>query len=290
MVAAELVVDAKAVLGEGPIWDHRTRTVLWVDIVGGEVHSFDPDTGVDQVIYVGADRVGCVALHVDGILMASGVRLLLLRADQSVTEVATLTDEPDGQAFNDGAVDPQGRFLAGTVRPAGDAATGRLYRFEHDGSVSVLLEGVTMSNGIDWSGDRTTMYYIDSVTGTVQVFAYGSVITKQREFAVAEMPVEPDGLCVDSKDCLWIAFFGASCVRRYDATGVLLAELELPVSLVTSCCLGGDDLNQLYVSSANEILTPEQLRHEPLAGGLFCLSPAVTGRRSNVCTTQWPEL
>ena len=285
MSVAELKVDARAELGEGPVWDDRTNTVVWVDIPTGQVHRYDPLDGHDEVIYQALTNVGCVALHQDGLLIAAGLQLLVVRDNGSVVDLAEVRDALPGHTFNDGAVDPQGRMVVGTVGPTEDTPTGRLYRLEHDGCTSVLLDGLMISNGLDWSIDNSTMYFIDSPQRLVQFFDYGDALTNRQAYVACAPPGVPDGLCIDAEGCAWIAMYGAGCVVRFDPTGNQLATIELPVSQVTSCCFGGTDLDLLYISTASENFTSEQRQSEPYAGGLFLAAPNVRGRTARRCLT-----
>ena len=285
MDAFELLVDARVELGESPIWDHRTQRVVWVDIVSGTVFEFDPLTRSNSVLYTASTNVGCVGLHTDGLVVAAGLQLLLLRKDGSVVVLAEVLGEFADHAFNDGAVDQQGRMLSGTVSITEASPTGRLLRLEHDGSVSVLIAGLTISNGIDWSNDGTTMYFVDSPNRLLEAFSYSDTLTDRRTIAAFDGPQVPDGLCVDAEDCIWVAFFNGGCIRRFGPDGKMLREIELPVSQVTSCCFGGPELETMFISTASERFTQQQRATEPTAGGLFHINPQVRGRIAHVCST-----
>ena len=280
---AELVVDARCELGEAPLWDHRHDVVVWVDILAGELHRWSPGTQHHEIVYRAAEPVGTVALHEHGYLLAAGTSLLVWRPDGSVERLATVDGEQPGHRFNDGAVDPRGRFLAGTVGPTEDTPTGRLHRLEHDGTTTVLLDGLTLSNGIDFSADGATMYLVDSPTLSVQVFDYGDTLTHRGSLAVTDGPDLPDGLCVDADEHLWVAYFEGHRLVRHTPDGEVDLVVELPVSQVTSCCFGDPALDTLYVSTARENFSSERRSAEPTAGGLFRVRTGHRGRRSRVC-------
>jgi len=283
---AALVLDARAELGEGPVWDERGGLLLWVDISRHELHRFDPASSVDETIDVG-QHLGAVAVRAAGgyVLALERGFGVLEAPDAGVELVAEVLPGGSGTRFNDGACDSAGRFWAGTYADDEAEGAGALYCLEPDRSVRRLLDSVTISNGIDWSLDGRTMYYVDSSTQRVDAFDFdaesGSIANRR---ALIEIPREgglPDGLTVDAEGFLWVALWGGSAVHRYRPDGSLERIVRLPVSLVTSCCFGGADLEDLYITSAAYELTPEQLAAEPQAGGLFRHRPGVRGRRPN---------
>jgi sugar lactone lactonase YvrE len=280
---AELIVDARCELGEAPLWDHRHEVVVWVDILSAELHSWSPSTGSHQVLHRGDQPIGTVALHEDGYLLATGTSIVLWRPDGSVRPLATVVGELPGHRFNDGAVDSQGRFLAGTVGPTEDTPTGRLHRLEPDGTTTVLLDGLTLSNGVDFTADGRTMYLIDSPTRSVQVFDYGDTLSLRGRLADTTGEELPDGMCLDADEHLWVAYFEGSKLVRYTPDGGVDLVVELPVSQVTSCCFGGAALDTLYISTARENYSPRRRDAEPTAGGLFRARTGHKGRRAPVC-------
>lgn len=265
-----LVWDARATLGEGPLWDDRAQVLHWVDVEGHRLHTFEPATGARTSTPV-AGRLSSVALrNAGGLLVAHDRDVSMLDGDALVPFAPSLSP---AAPTNDGAVDPRGRYLVGTN---GDGAA--LYRVDPDGTVARLLDGVRISNGIDWSDDGETMYYVDSLAHSVDVFDYdldaGTISNRRTLAAVDESLGVPDGLTVDEEGAVWVAIWGGSCVRRYSPAGELLHELHVPVRQPSSCVFGGDDFATLYVTSAREGLTDP----EPAAGGLFAFDVGVRGR------------
>jgi sugar lactone lactonase YvrE len=276
-----VALAARARLGEGPIWDVETGELVWVDILGRRVHRYRPDDGATRAFATPSD-VGAVALRADGgLVLALADGFWACASDGTgLHRVATLPGEPEGTRMNDGAVDPAGRFWAGTMASDGRPGMGSLYRLDADGSVTTILRGVGTSNGIDWSPDSRSMYYIDTPTHRVDVFDF-DVATGEldgRRPLVTMDDASPDGMTVDAEGCLWVATWGGASVRRYTPGGALDRVVRLPVSQVTSCAFGGSALDQLYVTSAWDGLTEDARAAEPEAGSLFRAEPGMRGR------------
>jgi sugar lactone lactonase YvrE len=250
-----------------------------VDITRGDVHRFDPRSGGSTRAAHVDGTVGAIALTTDGnLLLAAGMQLVL---DGSVLAEV---DDADGVRFNDGAVDALGRFWIGTMALDESPGAGTLYRSEGRG-LAPMLAPVSISNGIDWSLDGTQMYYVDSTAQRIDVFAFDAAagtISDRRTFAEID-PVDgsPDGLTVDADGHVWLALWDGWALRRYRPDGTLERIVDLPVSRVTSCAFGGEDLRDLYVTSASKDLSAAELRAQPHAGALFVLRPGVAGRPAN---------
>jgi sugar lactone lactonase YvrE len=251
MPEATVVWDARALLGEGPIWDEREHVLHWVDVDGFTLHTLEPASG-RQTSRKLAGRCSSVALRESGgLLVAHDRSVSTLEGDELLPFAPDIS--PKGR-MNDGAVDPRGRYLVGTVAPDGEPRTGALYRVDPDGSFTELLLGVGISNGIDWSLDAQTMYYIDSLAHSLDAFDYDldtATISNRRTVAPIEEELgDPDGLTLDAEGTIWLAVWGGSRVRRYSPAGELLEELEVPAKQPSSCFFGGDDFATLYVTSA----------------------------------------
>jgi sugar lactone lactonase YvrE len=283
----ELVLDAKATLGEGAIWDSRWQRLLWVDIDEGEVHIFNPADLSDRTIMVGR-KVGTVVPRESGGLMLA-VEDGFAELDLGTGETKILYDpEPDlpDNRFNDGKCDPAGRFWAGTISLARKQGTANLYCMDTDLSVKRMLAGVTNSNGLVWSLDHTKMYYIDTPTRRVTAFDYDSdtgQIADPRP--VVEVPPDtgkPDGMTIDAEGMLWVAHFSGARVTRWDPdTGEALEVVPVPALRVTSCAFGGEKLDELYITTARTGADDEELKKYPHAGGLFLARPGVRGVRAS---------
>ncbi|MBL7200810.1 MAG: SMP-30/gluconolactonase/LRE family protein [Anaerolineae bacterium] len=281
--AAELVLDAKADLGEGALWDAKGQVLYWVDIMAGGLHIYDPATGRDRAIDVGQPVGTVVARRSGGVMLA--VHHGFASLDLQTGELEIVQDPEShlpGNRFNDGKCDPAGRFWAGTLAMDGTPRVCGLYRLDPDLSVHKMLEGVTISNGIVWSLDQAVMYYVDTPTRRVDAFDYDLASGEiENRRAVVRVPAEmgyPDGMTIDSEGMLWVALWGGHKVSRWDpADGRLLQTVDLPAANVTSCAFCGENLDQLYITTARTGLPPEQLKGQPLAGGLFRAEVGVRG-------------
>lgn len=278
----ELILDAGADLGEAPTWDGATGRLIWVDITRGTVHRFDPQTGQDEAIEVG-QPVGAAVPTVSGRL-ALATRdgfSLLDPATGRIDPIADVEKDIPETTMNDGKCDPAGRFWAGTKDVEGRRPLGALYRLGADHDLVRVLTGITVSNGLGWSADHRAMYYIDSAAHGIDRFDFepetGFVSRRGRLVDLPKAWGLPDGMTVDEEGLLWVAFWGGSAVRRLTPAGQVVSVVEMPVSLVTSCAFGGEDLSDLYVTSARVGLSEEQLVIEPNAGGLLRIRPGVRG-------------
>ncbi|MBP2476742.1 sugar lactone lactonase YvrE [Crossiella equi] len=281
----EIAVAHPAELGEGPTWDAGTETLLWVDILGKAVHRYDPRTGVDSTLPT-PQHVGAAKPRAKGGLvlnLAEGIALF----DQDGEDQKWLVYwAREGVRGNDAAVDPMGRLWAGTMRYDTAEGGGWLARIEPDGAAKVMVDNVTISNGLGWSPDNTRMYYIDTPTGRIDVFDYdrdSGEISGRRPVVDVDRG-SPDGMCVDADGCLWVALWGGFAVRRYTPDGRLDAEIELPVANPTAPAFGGPHFTDLYVTSARSGLSEAELAAQPDAGSLFVVPGAGTGLPSPVFT------
>lgn len=267
----EIALRGEPALGEGPTWDIGDGSLLWVDILGSAVHRFRPGPGTDEVVTV-PQHVGAAKPRTHGGLVLNlrdGVGLM-----EPGGELRWLVYwERDGMRGNDAAVDPAGRFWAGTMRYDQAHGGGFLARVAPDGRAAVVLPDVSISNGIGWSPDERLMYYVDTPTRRIDVFDFdlesGEIRNRRVLVDVGGTDGVPDGLCVDADGCVWVAVNGGGEVRRYTASGVLDRVVGVPVRQVTACCFGGDDLGDLYVTTGREGFAEADVVEEPLAGSLF---------------------
>lgn len=285
----ELLLDARADLGEGPAWDASRGLLYWVDIHTGRLHTYDPSEEIDHWVNVG-ESLGCVAprpvsLQTRGtslvIALNSGFMTFNLPSQRMVF-LANPEPHLTGNRFNDGKCDPAGRFLAGTMDDAEKEASGSLYSYSPDGTLKTLLTGVRISNGLTWSPDYQTFYYIDTPTRQVTAFDYdlatGNIANPRPVVNVPPKLGWPDGMTSDSEGMLWVAMWGGAKLTRWNpATGQLLEAIPVPALNVTSCVFGGPDLTDLYITSARKGMSAEQLAKVPLSGGLFRIHTKIKG-------------
>ena len=278
----ELVADARATLGEGPVWDGARGVLWWVDITAGQVRRFDPNTGDDRAIDVGSP-VGAVALRGSGTLLAALAEgLATLDPDGGSLQTLLPLDTDEGRLrCNDGKCDAAGRFWV--ERMALDAApgAGTLLCVDADLAVSTHLAGLTIPNGIGWTPDGRTMYFVDSTWREIRAYPCDPATGTMGDGRIlARFPDDgsvPDGLTVDEEGHLWVARWRGSCVVRVAPDGSVVQRIELPVTRVTSCTFGGRDLGDLYITTARGEANAADLAREPLAGGLFRCRPGVRG-------------
>ncbi|MBC2839310.1 SMP-30/gluconolactonase/LRE family protein [Robiginitalea sp. SC105] len=274
-VAFEVPLAHHCELGEGPVWDSRAQCLLWVDILKGQLHQYHPESGEHQSLETGS-LLGAIALCESGQLLAAlDTRMAFIeRSTGKQQPVLQLEGRGPELRFNDGKCDPAGRFWAGTMPLSENQPIGNLYCVGKDLTASVRVPGVTISNGLAWDGDGTTLYYIDTPTRAVQAFDFnredGTLSNRRIAFGIPESEGFPDGMTIDSEDKLWIAHWGGSQVARWDPdSGKKLLGLSLPAAHITSCTFGGPGLGDLYVTSARKGLDSEALANQPLAGSLF---------------------
>jgi sugar lactone lactonase YvrE len=284
----ELVLDAQALLGEGAIWNAALQCLHWVDIEAHRVFTFDPATGGNRACNVGQKVGTVVPRRAGGLMLALHEGFAALDLETARVQLLPRPPEHDPALarFNDGKCDPAGRFWAGTmVLQKGPNPPGKLYRLDPDGSMHVMVRGVSTSNGLAWSRDRRTLYYIDTPLLRVEAFDYddatGAIANRRTVITIPPGIGRPDGSTLDAEGMLWIAMWEGWSVTRWNPhTGVMLQSIRLPVARVTSCAFGGRNLDTLYLTSARLGLTGRQLAAQPLAGGLFRLQPGVGGLRA----------
>lgn len=279
----KVLFNNHALVGEGALWDEEQGVLYWVDILSNKLYIYDPASGENRTFDVG-QHVGTVVLR-----KAGGVMLAVydgFAAYDLESKTLTILADPEADLpnnrFNDGKCDPAGRFWAGTMAYTNQTTQGSLYRLDADLSVHKMLGDIGISNGIVWSSDKKTMYYIDSMAFTVRAYDYdnatGALSNERVVIQVAKEIGLPDGMAIDAEDKLWVAHFGGSAVHRWDpVTGQILASIELPAKQITSCAFGDANLETLYITSAANGMDAAALAKEPYAGALFSVKPGVRG-------------
>jgi sugar lactone lactonase YvrE len=280
----DLVFDAGDELGEGVTWDAAHQRLLSVDIMRGRVHIVDPGTA--RTLDIGQPVGAVVPWRRDAVIVAVRDGFARLNLDDGrLTFVAHVELDKPGQRMNDGACDAAGRFWAGAMCMKERPGLGALYRLDADGSTHTMIEGVSISNGIDWSPDQSRMYYVDSPTQRIDVFDFDpaiGAIANRRPFAeIDPAGGSPDGLTVDAEGGIWLALWGGSAIRRYLPDGRLERVISLPVTHPTTCAFGGPDLTDLFITSATIRLSDAERRLQPLGGTILRHRPGVRGRAAN---------
>lgn len=279
----ELVIDSKSELGEGAIWNYKTGKLLWINIKGEILNLYDPQTGSNREMFTGQMIGTVVPTASDNVLVAlqNGIYALNIKNGAKKLLVNPEKNLPNNR-FNDGKCDPAGRFWAGTMSTVGEDGAGTLYRFDSDTTIHKMIEKVSISNGIVWSADKTKMYYIDTPTHKVMAYDYNNETGEISNATVAvNIPNEmgsPDGMTIDEKGNLWVALWGGFAVSCWNPeTGVLVTKVDVPAKNVTSCAFGDDDLGTLYITTAREDNTKEELEKYPNSGGVFKTRTGVKG-------------
>jgi sugar lactone lactonase YvrE len=278
----ELALKAGADLAEGPWWDVRNQELLWVDIFAGEIHRFNPSDGSDSSMNVGQPVGMTAARKSGGLVCAVRDGIGLIEPGGTVMSLAAEIEKSRTQnRMNDGACDPMGRLWAGTMATDLSAGEGALYRISAGFAAHRAIAGVSISNGLDWSPDGRTFYFIDSPKCRIDAYDFdrdSGEIGNGRILAQIPHPAAtPDGMAVDSEGTLWVAMWDGAGIHRYSPDGRLLETIDMPVSRVTSVAFGGSGMDQLFITTARHGLSPQQMASEPLAGSILALDVGVAG-------------
>jgi sugar lactone lactonase YvrE len=288
-----LAASVGAQIGEGPVWDDRDDSLVFVDIDASSMHRYRPGSGRLESYPLPACAAS-MALLESGWLLLAGQGLAVCRTDGSgyTAAVPGIPLDPGRVRFNDGKVDPWGRFVVGTMSLTDRQPVAALYRMTSSGQVSKTLDRVAVSNGLGWTADRKRFYYVDSAARRVDVFDSDPLtgqLSRRRVFVhLGGDDRGPDGLCLDQDDCVWVAFWGGSAVHRYTPDGTVDVVVEVPASQVTSVAFGGTGLTDLYITTARAGLSAEQIRAQPHAGDLFILSTGTAGVPVPRFAYKWP--
>ncbi|WPU92052.1 SMP-30/gluconolactonase/LRE family protein [Mucilaginibacter sabulilitoris] len=275
MNKVDVAVNHLCKLGEGPVWDAKRGVMYWVDILSGEIHQYKTTQGLHEIAPLG-EMVGAVALCKSGNLLAALKKSGLAIIDRKTGGVDMIVN-PEAHLpqnrYNDGKCDPDGRFWIGTMSLTEEHQAGSVYMLENNRPVTRKMSNVTISNGMAWSPDHQTFYYIDTPTSEVVAYTYnksGEITGKRTIITIPKTDGYPDGMTIDDEGMLWIAHWNGWQVSRWNPlTGKQLFSLPLPVANVTSCTFGGENLIDLYITTAQKDLSDDDLKNQPLAGALF---------------------
>lgn len=278
--SATCIADVKAVLGEGPVWVPAENALYWVDIKGPRIFRRSLE-GV-MTSWTPPFRICSLAPRARGGFIAGTERGFAFVDPAAGGYELTGHPEPErtSNRFNDGTLDREGRFWAGTMDDEEAQASGALYRLHPQEGHERVDDGYKVTNGPAFSPSGRIMYHNDSarqVTYSFDIDEAGRA-TNRRIFASwGEGEGYPDGMTVDAEGCLWIAFWDGWCLRRYSPEGALIGTLDVPVQRPTSCAFGGPALDHLFITSASIGLDADALANQPCAGGLLLARPGVTG-------------
>jgi sugar lactone lactonase YvrE len=288
LFSAALASERSYGLAEGPLWDEERKRVLWVDINAGRIHSGSLDgdmiTSAGQLSF--DETVGAVVCSADGHLGVAGQRdLYRVERDSSREVLASVVPAAKNSRLNDGACDPAGRFLVGSLALDAREFDECLYQIGHDGSVAIVDDDLALSNGLAWSPDGSVLYSVDTIPGIVWARPYDPTTGSWGTRVAALRLVDglPDGMCVDTNGNLWVAMWGAGEVRCYAPTGERLATVTVPSPHTSSVAFVGSALDTLLITTARDGLSSAQLDEFPLSGRLFVAHVGASG----VPTTPW---
>ncbi len=282
----EFKIDAK--LGEGAIWNHISKELYWIDIEGKKLHIYNPSSKQNSSIEMPC-RIGTVVPSEDKnkaiVALEDGIYVV----NTKTKELSLLSDVESDMTenrFNDGKCDPNGNLWVGSMHLAQNKPNANLYKINEKGESDKMLDGITISNGIVWSKDKSTMYYIDTPKGTIRAFDYDkktSEISNERVVVTVD-PKDgfPDGMAIDDQDMLWVGMWNGNAVAKYNPkTGALEKKIQVPAHNVTSCAFGGDNFDELYITTASVDMTDEEKKQFPLAGSVFKIKLKEKGVKSN---------
>lgn len=283
----QLVYETPSKLGEGAIWNYKTNELYWIDIEGKKLHIYQPEKNINKSINMPC-RIGTVVptkkVNKAVIALEDGIYIV----DTKTDELSVLSDvESDivENRFNDGKCDPNGNLWVGSMHFAQSKPNANLYKINELGKATKMLDNITISNGIVWSKDAKTMYYIDTPTKKIRAFDFDnntSTISNERVVVkVDEKDGYPDGMTIDENDMLWVGMWNGNAVAQFNPkTGALVQKIQVPAHNVTSCAFGSENLDELYITTASVDMTADEKQKFPLAGSVFKVKLGVKGVKS----------
>ena len=283
----ELEYKIESQLGEGAIWNHQTQELYWVDIEGKQLHIYDPSTKTNRSIST-QSRIGTVVPYNQNqavIALEDGIYRINVQTGATRLLSDIESDMPENR-FNDGKCDPIGNLWVGSMHFNQSEPNASLYRINTRGFTTKMKDSITISNGIVWTSDAKTMYYIDTPTAVIKAFDFDvATATISNERVAVEVSPEdgyPDGMAIDENDMLWVGLWNGNAVAQYDPkSGELISKIEVPAHNVTACAFGGENLDILYITTARLDMTQEELDQKPLSGSIFKVNPGVKGLKSS---------
>ena len=280
---AEPIFNIHPIHGEGPVWCPTTKKFYCVDLLEGSYFKVDWRSGKAEEFNVGQE-LGVMALCDNGKIVA-GVRDGFGFYDETTNQLKLIANSPEinitERRMNDGAVDPAGRFFAGTMEYDGANDTGKLYCLNHDHTWNILEENIYITNGMGWSPDKKMFYLIDTNRNVMYSYDYdleSGLITNRKNHITWSKNEYPDGMTIDSEGGFWVAMWEGYKISHFDASGKWIEDIPLPVKHVTSCCFAGEDLKSLIVTTSMLNLSEKQRAENRLAGRCFKIETNIKGQ------------
>lgn len=284
-INVELAVKLDCNVGEGPFWDDVKQNLYFVDIMNKQIKIFSPTSKSVETVQFNQE-IGAVFLDQKSNLIVAARDGIFAATRDGVLEtlLAPIELEDTSIRTNDAKCDASGRMWVGTMAFDFTQGAAALFSFDSKDLIKVVSD-LTVSNGIGWSLDKKTMYFIDSPTKRVDIFDFdlenGELRNRRPSLLLDDLDAFPDGLTTDEDGGVWVALFGGGEVRRFDSQGILTHIVQVPVKQVTSCCFGGVDMSELYITTAQNGMDSDSLIREPLAGSLFLAETTFKGSKSN---------
>lgn len=275
------IASVGADLGESPVWDNQSGILYFVDITGGRINASLPD-GRFEIVHESAVRIGALALTDQGHLIFTedaSVAMLDIRTG-NVSQIHAGVQGGAGYRFNDGACDPQGRFITGLMHEGPERKSGALYQFDSRDNAQLIMPEIALPNGLAWSEDGHTLFFVDSVACSIFQAAYTAKGIPENVRLFVKTPARlgrPDGIAMDKDGGIWVCQFNGGCLLRYDRDGCLSDHVAMPVPRPTSCCFGGKGLETLFITTARFGMTAAEWVKYPNAGDLYAINPRIAG-------------
>ncbi|WP_452218788.1 SMP-30/gluconolactonase/LRE family protein [Lacinutrix undariae] len=289
----ELEYKIEAKLGEGAIWNTNTQELYWVDIEGKKLHTYNPETQQNTTSNT-PSRIGTVVptTKKDTVVVAlqDGIYFMNTKTGD-LKLLSDVEQQLTSNRFNDGKCDPSGRLWVGSVALDETTGAANLYMVDALGNAELKKDNVTISNGIVWTKNKKTMYYIDTPTAEIKAYDYddttGEISNERVAVKVPNSLGFPDGMTIDENDHLWVAMWNGNAVICFDPkTGKVISKIEVPAHNVTSCAFGGKNFDILYITTASVDMTAEEHKKHPLAGSIFKTKTKVKGVKANHFITE----
>jgi len=285
-VTAELEFEVMALLGEGAFWNHKTQEFYWVDIQGKKLNIYNPKLKDNRSIEM-PSLIGTVVPYTEDeavVALLDGIYKVNLQSEE-LTLLSDVESNMPENRFNDGKCDPNGNLWVGSMHFEQSRPNASVYKINEKGESVKMIDSVTISNGIVWTKDSKTMYYIDTPTGNIMAYDFNqetSTISNGRiAVKVSDEHGYPDGMAIDEEDMLWVGMWNGNAVTRFNPkTGKLISKIAVPAHNVTSCAFGGENLDVLFITTSSLDMTEEEQNTYPMAGSIFIAGPGVKGVKS----------